>query len=505
MLHRINTRERSVIFLKAARYLTVQMIFVSCSFFAGAQSYQGYHSSTYTGVYGILTNPTDILNHRFRGDINLVGFSTQVNNNLVTLKLKNGDNNNVIYPNPVTKTAKLNFNTDIFGPSFLIRLSDKHAFAITTRARVMANVRGIGSNLLNLTIQDSLEQSLINADLSINNIATNAHAWTELALTYSRQVGISDYGVWKAGVSLKYLSGAAAFSLVTNKLAFTYTDSLAGLPTARAAITNLRGNIALDYTKNVDSLDGDLKNYFFKNPGIGLDIGLNYEYRDEMQVYETAYSDEIRNYVWKAGISITDIGFIRYNKQQTGGFGTTFKGNTYLTDTLKPPSDSTSIQQMANYYRNLFGIRDESSVMTMQLPTMLHLTYDRFFNKVLGIQAQLNVPLVFSPSRYYRGTFNPLSVSVTPRAEISWCGFYLPIAYNSYAGLQVGAAIRLGPLVIGSGSLINTKFLNRTKSADAYFILRIPFFGYREYKEKVKKDHSKLSKEERKALDCPAN
>ncbi len=506
MLPPVNTENKPAIYFKATRWLAVLLAVMCCSFFAEAQSYQGYHSSTYSGVYAILTNPTDILNHRFRGDINLVGLSTQVNNNLVTFKLKNGDGNNAIYPNPVTRQAKLNFNTDIFGPSILLRLSDKHALAITTRGRVMANVKGIGANLLNLTIQDSLEQSLINADLSINNISVTAHAWTELGLTYSRQIGISDYGVWKAGISLKYLSGVSAFALTTNKLAFTYTDSLAGLPVARAAITNLRGTINLGYTKNVDSLNGNLNNYFsFTNPGVGLDIGVNYEYRGEMQVYETAYSDEIRNYIWKAGISITDIGFIRYSKQQTGGFGTTFKGNTYLTDTLSPPSDSSSIQQMVNYYQNLFAVRNESSAMTMQLPTALHLTYDRFFSKVLGIQAQVNVPLVFTPSPYYRGTFNPLSVCITPRAEISWCGFYLPVAWNSYAGLQVGAAIRLGPLVVGSGSLINTKFLNRTKSADAYFILRIPFFGYREYKEKTKKDRSKLSREERKALDCPAN
>ena len=498
------TRKISFFFTSARKQLVLLSLFSSMAFMSIAQSFQGYHSSTYTGVYGILTNPTDILNHRFRGDINLTGLSIQANNNLVSIKINNKEDN-FIRPNPVAKPAKFNFNTDIFGPSIMMRLSDKHAFAISTRVRVMATVKGIGKDLLNLTIQDSVAQSLVNADISVNDFSINAHAWTELALTYSRQVGISDYGVWKAGISLKYLNGQSAFSLASSGLAFKYTDSLAGLPVARAAITDLRGRINMRYTQNVDSLDGNINNNFlFKNPGLGLDIGLNYEYRDEMQVYETAYSDEIRNYVWKAGVSITDIGFIRYSKQQTGGFAVSFKGNTFLTDTLKPPSDSTHIGQMNNYYRNLFGTRTDVSAITMQLPTALHLTYDRFFNKWLGIQAQLNVPLVFSAANYYQGTYNPFSLIITPRAEISWCGIYLPIAYNSFSGLQVGAAIRLGPLVIGSGSIINTKFLNNSKAGDAYFILRIPFFGYREFKEKIRKERSHLSKDEKKALDCPA-
>ena len=506
MLIVIRTKKPTLIFLSRFSASFICLVLSSFSYIAKAQSFTGYHSSSYTGVYGILTNPTDILNHRFRADINLVGFSTQLNNNLVTFKYKvPDDKDNIVYPNPITRSGKFNFNADVFGPSFMIRLSDKHALALTSRGRVMANVSGIGARLLNLTVQDSVEAALINADISVNNLSANAHAWTEFALTYSRQIGISDYGVWKAGVSLKYLSGISAFSLNTNKLAFTFTDSLPGSPVKSDAITNLRGNVVLGYTRNVDSLNGNINNYIsFTNPGIGLDIGLNYEYRDEMQVYETAYSDRIRNYVWKAGISITDIGFIRYSKQQSDGFAVTFKGNTYLTDSLKPPDDSTDIHQMVNFYKNRFNARSEPSAMTMQMPTALHLTYDRFFNKWLGVQAQVNVPLIFTPSQFYRGTNNPLSLTVTPRAEISWCGLYLPMGYNSMSGFTAGLALRLGPLVIGSGSLINTRFLNRTKSADAYFILRIPFFAYREYKEKTKKDHSRLSKEERKALDCPA-
>jgi hypothetical protein len=257
----------------------------------------------------------------------------------------------------------------------------------------------------------------------------------------------------------------------------------------------------LQYTKNLDTLQNDF--FSFKNPGMGIDIGVSYEFRDEMQVYETLYSDKTANYIWKVGASITDIGYIHYGASQTNGIVARGAGNTYLMDTLSVPSDSSNIGQMNNYYQKLFNAQSGASAFNMQLPTTLHLSYDRFFNKVLGINAQLNIPLVFSALNKYSGTFNPISVAVTPRAEITWAGFYMPVSYNSVSGMQMGAALRVGPLVIGSASFIKAR-MGKTKAADLYFILRIPFFGYKEFKNKTFFDKlPKLSRKQRRALDCP--
>lgn len=479
--------------------LTVLLTGMLCiSAVVTAQSYTGYHSSTYAGVYSIVTSPADILNHRFRGDINLAGVLTYVGNNIFTFKYKATNDENLTYPDSVKRRGKLNFNTDVFGPSVLIRLSDKHAFAVTTRARVMANVHGISSQVLNSIIQGIDDNA---RRIATGNVTAGVHAWNELAFTYSRQVANTDYGVWKAGISLKYLGGVAALSLKTNDLIFT-RDSVNDVNnTRRDAFINPRGAIALNYTKSLDSLSGDVNDYLsFKNPGVGIDIGVSYEYRDEMQVYQTAYSDRTANYIWKLGASITDIGFIRYNRQQANSFTANFSGNTYIAALVEPPSDSSELYQLNNYYKNLFNAQTGSSAFTMQLPTTLHLSYDRFFNKALGVQAQINMPLVFSRISNY----NPVSVIITPRAEAPWGGFYLPLSYNSISGVKAGAAIRLGPLVIGSSTIINTRMLNKTKSADAYFILRIPFFGYRAYRHKDEfEKHPKLTKKQRRELNCP--
>lgn len=478
-------------------------------FFSQAQSYTGYHSSAYAGVYSILNNPADILNHRTRADINLVGFSTALGNNVFAFKYKNRNDDaaGLAYPNPVKKDGKLNFNTDVFGPSVMIKLSDKNAFAVTTRARVFTNVDDISNAILNSLLPDVSTESYLGKRLAIINASVNMHTWKEVALTYSHQIANTDFGVWKAGISLKYLGGVAAFSLSSNNLSYIH-DSIIDPADGKTkdALINATGNINISYTKSLDSLSDDINDYLsFKNPGAGLDIGVSYEYRDEMQVYETLYSDRAANYIWKAGASITDIGLIRYKKQQTKSMVNNFSGKTYTVDTLVLPSDSNDIYQMANYYNNLFNARTESSLLTMQLPTTLHLSYDRYFNKWLGVQAQLNIPLVFSKLNFYTGNYTPVSICITPRAEITWAGFYMPISYNSISRLNVGAALRLGPLVIGSSSIINAR-AGKTKGLDGYFILRIPIFGYREYKNKTYGQQTpKLTRKQRRELGCPTN
>jgi hypothetical protein len=501
------------IFLPYPAAMSKQIVCIICiqlivSFCKG-QSYTGYQSSAYAGVYSILNNPADMLNHRVRADFNLAGVSTGVGNNVVTFKYKNrkNDRGGISYPDPIKKNGKVNFYTDVFGPSLLVRLSDKNAIAISTRARVMANLYGVSPLILNSLLQDTINGFLINNTLSVKNMSLNAHAWKEVALTYSREVAHTDFGVWKAGVSLKYLGGIAAFSFGTNKLSFTH-DSIFD-PRAGAnkdAVLNAQGSLFVSYTKNLDSLSNNADDYLsFKNRGFGIDVGVSYEYREEMQVYQTAYSDKTNNYIWKIGAAVTDIGAISYNRQQTKGIIAKALGNNYTIDELKPPPDSNDIYQLNDYYNTLFKARAEPTAITMQLPATLHLSYDRYFNTVLGIQAQVNVPLVFSRLNVYSGNYNPVSVVITPRVEISWAGLSVPVSYNSVSGFNIGACMRLGPLVIGSSSIINAKIFGRTKSADAYFILRIPLFGYRAYHNSVfKPAKPKVTKHQRLQLNCPA-
>lgn len=498
MIQRVNCR-KCILYISIPAFLNVILISVN------AQSFIGYHSSPYAGVYSTVTSPADILNHRVRADLNLVGFNTELGSNFLKFNFKKKSGDFYSFPDSLSYRGKFNLSTEVFGPSLLVKWNDRNAIAITTRMRLMTNAYGLSPLILNTFLGANTGGDSVGTVIKFGSMSINAHAWKEVALTYSRQIGNTDFGVWKAGVSVKLMEGIAAMSFNTNNLSYRY-DTLSN-PTGRDAkdiLANIRGNVLLSYTRNLDSVNQifpDLLKFF--HPSIGFDLGVSYEFRDEMQVYETQYSDRTANYIWKLGASITDIGFIRYSKNKLNGIYLNGKGKTVAADDLSVPSDSSGIKKSLNYFATLFNAGTEPSAMYMQLPTALHITYDRNFNKWLGVQAQFNVPLVFTKLSAYNGNYYPTSFSVTARAETPQAGLYLPFSYNSISGYRMGAALRMGPLVIGSASLFSAG-LSKTKALDLYFILRAPLFSYRPYREKKPKNRIHLSAKERRHLRCPS-
>ena len=481
-------------------------LFFFCLFFipfVKAQSYTGYDVSSYTGVYGTLFNPAYILDHRFRVDINLIGFSAGVQNNVLSIDA--GDKANFTrVPFPITKTGRGAAFTDVMGPGFMLRLDDKNAIAITSRFRFSANADRLDKNLLNIALQD--DPSSFNKDfINIKGGSLQAHAWNELAFTYSRQIGVSDLGVWKAALSLKVLGGQGGAYLTADHLSFTFNDSLRAdfvQQIKYGGAVNATGNINVNYSNFIDDWTNNYHYKFFRQPGLGADIGVTYEYRDVMNVYETAYNEQTNNYKWKAGASISDIGSIRY-RSSPNSYNTHLTGQQYIFEDLKAPPDSTSLVSVSNWIKNKIPGVPSDNYFTMMLPTTLHLTFDYSFNQWLSAAAHLSMPIITAQPAYYIGTHTLSQLNITPRAELSWIGFYLPLTYQFAGGFQSGMALRIGPLTIGSASLINVGILRKSKSADGYLILRIPFFKYHEYENEEVPQHTHWSRFKKRILQCP--
>jgi len=482
-------------------------VLVACSFMlqSRAQSFLGYHSSSYSGVYGTLYNPANILDNRFRADINLVGIAAAAHNNGFRLNLGgNVETLNIPEPNS-GKITKMHVQADAFGPGFMLRLSDNDAIAITSRARAQTNIDGAPDFILN-TLRDHLLEKYDGKGITVPDMRVQAHAWTETNFTYSRQIAISDFGVWKAAATIKLLGGQYAAYTKTNNLRFTYRDSVrydAATNEIYPGIENVNGNINWNYSASFDNGNQDYKNIRpFRNPSVGLDIGLTYEFRDDFQVYETNYNENTLGYKWKMGVSITDIGNIKYD---AGGndFNAVFKGQSYELNDLQPPADADNVSLISNFYKGKFTGTEGPSYFTMSLPTAMHLMFDYSFNKWMFMETHFSMPLKFTSAKYYAGTFVPTMFSVTPRAELPWGGLYLPISYNNFSGVKVGGAMRVGPLVIGSASAFSFVAGRKTRGADVYVILRVPLFRFRTRENQGGMEApEKLSRRARRALRC---
>ena len=60
------------------------------------------------------------------------------------------------------------------------------------------------------------------------------------------------------------------------------------------------------------------------------------------------------------------------------------------------------------------------------------------------------------------------TVTITPRLEKKWISIYSPVSYNVEGQLNWGAGVRIGPVFVGSGSVVSSMLKSKITSADAH-------------------------------------
>ena len=68
------------------------------------------------------------------------------------------------------------------------------------------------------------------------------------------------------------------------------------------------------------------------------------------------------------------------------------------------------------------------------------------------------------------------SYTVTPRIETKAFGLFVPLTYSALTEMNAGAAVKIGPLFLGSGSILTAMF-NKSKQADFFFGIRFGSFA----------------------------
>src|SRR5690606_31311725 len=150
---------------------------------------------------------------------------------------------------------------------------------------------------------NNIDESFFNTPLQQDDLRLNVHSFSEVGLNYSRKVYVMDEHSLYAGLSVKYLMGAAAGSLKVAHL----NVNLADIET----INQLNGQIMVAYSDNVATL-GDAVTAGLSNIGrktgkgsLGMDIGATYVLKEQAE--KTAYP-----YMFRVSVAVTDIGSISY-------------------------------------------------------------------------------------------------------------------------------------------------------------------------------------------------
>jgi len=461
---------------------------------AKSQEQLGWMNDNYAGVNGIDLQPASIVDSRFKFDMSLLHFNAGANNNYIGVKRwtvigsdsEDFDKDKSLYENVTSDNKKFHLINTVSLPvmNFMVTINQKNAFAITTQSRFYLNVDNIEPELAKLAWEELEYPPLWGQNFTNDKLNFSTMAWGEIGVTYGREIiTIKDHYV-KGALRVKYLMGLTAAYLYSDKLEYNFTNddtlSIYGSDVSYGMATNLND----DFYEN-PSFDITGK------PTFGYDFGFVYEWRKKgAEKYQYDMDGETglwrrdqNKYKLKAGFSVLDLGRLRFDKSpETGNFYADIRDwdiSNFDVDGIDAFNDTIN----ARFTR----LPDEGD-FKMQLPTTISYQIDYNIWKPFYVNhtGYIAVQREDKDSRLH----NITTYSLSPRIEHKWVGLSIPYSYQpGYGRHQLGAMLRLGPLVIGTNNLFNYFGSDVIYGGDFYFALKLPIM----YGKPKDKDGDKVS------------
>ncbi|MFD2887366.1 DUF5723 family protein [Chitinophaga cymbidii] len=445
---------------------------------AQSQIFPGYHTSQYAGIHAVPFNPASAAGSRYRWDVNIVGADVKAGNTYYTFDksalLSKDSLRQFIDYFPDTSASRKQYawgSVDLMLPSALYAIDERQSIAFTWRLRGAANGGGVETSTANFFAINYPDPKYYDRTIAETYAGAYGHSWNEFGFSYART--IKDYGDhrWKAGITLKYLSGQAAGYGVGRDGSFMFKN--------RNQVDINSGKVAFAWNEELSTIENnDWQSVYspFQNPGIGADIGIIYEWRPDSDGFGS-YEDGTGTWnpdadTWKArfGISVVDIGGISYTKAgDSRDMDMTAENfNAMLLNRMR----GESLQQYAQRIGTYFSSEETEDKFYMNLPTSINLMGDYNLNDRFFISASATIGLL-SGTTDDNKNHALTQLLITPRYETRHIGAYLPFSVNRYGQADAGLGLRLGPLVIGSASLFSNLARGRVNHADAFVALRV--------------------------------
>lgn len=449
-----------------------------------AQGWLGLAQSNYGGTHSAYLNPSAIADSRYRAYLNLGAAGGNFNNTYLQLDLPKRpweqgfslkkENLNEQENSRATQDASL--TAEVRLPSLLVALGPRSAVAFTSRVRGFVQATGVSTALAQLArygLGDAAGLGLANKVLDDNRFVLNVNSYHEFAATYARTFTPNTTHFFKGGLTLKYLVGLGGGYALNEGTRYQVLDkNTVELQTRQLSYGLTDYKLYGQSGFRLSSLYGGQQ----LGRGYGADLGLTYEWRPEADSYTydldgATHPDDTRNkYRLRLGAALTDLGALRYRSDQHVRQGQLANARTVQLsqlDTLK----FKTLQAVENDVQRLVGLSSAGREFTTYLPTALRLTAD------YRLGGPLYAGLLWTQNLLPARTIGSRTLSLlalTPRVEFSKAELAVPLVLaDNYRHFQVGALVRVGPLVLGSDNLGGLLGLSTATGADVYFGLAL--------------------------------
>ncbi len=452
------------------------LLFTFVRLTAFSQSFIGYGYDNYSGVNGVILNPGTLADSKYKVNVNLFSISALAGNNAYEMDrsrlfgfkfsgLKEGDG---FYKSSNTDYKYMYTNLDILGPSATINLTRKDALGLITRLRVIGNEYNLGDPLFRLT--GIADPTFYNTNIENRSLQVKANAFAEAGVSYGRVLYKNEHSEMKLGITGKYIAGLAYGGVSSGPMQVNIDPA--------NNIVNMQADVTAQYSANLDNAGNgtSISDLINKKAGRGWGMDLGF-------VYELKAAGDPATSKLRIGLSVTDIGSVKYTNSLNS------QTYTVTADGHNTQEFAKQSQESYNDYFNrlktggLIVAKGVAPATNVALPTALHFNMDYEIYKRIYINGDILLNML--------ATTNPISpnyvttFTVTPRLEKKWVSIYSPVSYNANGQLNWGAGVRIGPLFVGSGSVLSSMLKQRLQTADAHIGLTIPIFQHSSSKDKT--------------------
>lgn len=497
--------------MKQMLRLTIIFAFLLASFTSFSQYFMGYGNSNYAGISGRSLNPAYVVDSRYKVDIELVGVHAEVYNNFCGLKRSalekdaNGEYNAfedslfqskylVTRQNDVLKNKNQAYaNVAVNLPSFVVNLDRKSALAFNWRVRNYVNVDGVSDNLATLIYNELEYPSLWVSQLNNKKLSVQTMSWAEYGATYGRVFVDKGEHIFKAAGTVKLLQGLQAAYVFIEDLNYQFhNDSTLSLFSAK---------VDYGHSTNFEVDGNNIKYKYISNISFGIDLGFVYEWRPKHSDYKYDMDGETNlwrrdqeKYKLRAGLSILDIGSIKFQK---GDLSNNFVADVdYWNLNSLDFGDSIPVQNWDDTLQNRFGTSDPAKDFRMNLPTAISTQLDYNIHKDFYINFTSYIAFQFTNNA--NKVHDLTTFCLAPRWDHKWFGVFVPVSYNMMNNFGVGADVRLGPLIFGTNNML--PLISKKKDiygADFHLALKIPIL----HGKPKDKDDDKISDKKDQCID----
>ncbi len=464
---------------KIITFLSIFMLTLSCF----GQERLGVCNSPFAGVTGLWINPASMVHSPYKWDLNLITANAYLDNNYAYIYQTNAPNiasdkgNTPIYVNNdyeynKGKSSKYmvynkeknswrkNFYLNVLaqGPSLMVSLKN-WSFALGTSVRSSASLIGLNKIGSKLIFEGLTYEPLQNIDIKVQRARVNFLSWHEIAFSAGREIKRTNDISIKAGISYKYIRGLSG-AYFLNKEAELYVPNDSDL-----------------YFNNIDARYGYSINEdnFLQSNGKGhaLDLGIIFEKKALNNAYQCPNFCNKKlelQYSWKLGISLLDIGYVRFNKNAQKFLleNKTDKWYNFSEITLNSITGFDTL--ISQHFNDASAPLPDGDKFTMLLPMALSIQYD--YN--LGYNFYVNATWVQRiPHFGAPGVDRVNFISVTPRFDSRRFSIAFPITMYQYLWPRIGVAVRLNNFLFVGTDKLGAFLGNRLSGVDIYAGLKI--------------------------------